>query len=741
MRESVRLTIEELLEFKWLLGGMLCLLSLWSLLSLNDGNGLFVGLGMLGCLLLVLRPSLLHRFAFVSSKWIAPVLFVMIAMDFFLHLPEFLPPLVRMVVLLVFYRMVAPRKKREDLQLVLLCLFCLVIAGVLSVSMLFALQILLFTPVAMAILFIICVLDRGERKGEGQPVWANFNWRRLLGRVYQVLELKVLFLGTVMFFFVVGVSSVLFVLTPRVNLDKAIPFLQISGQARSGFSEDVRLGDVGEIINDDSEALRVDVPSQDSIESMPYWRMIVLDQYNQGFFRMSMDLMTDDFLEPGESREVFGQSPVPFEARNEVWTFYLEGGVSKYLPLPGQYRLLRFPQAQEYARIKELNLIHTTQVKNKVLAYQVQGMAWSRRFPVSDAEARALGEPVEPYEAPFVSYPSSTRVLYLSPEERAILDRINQEALSTEGGDPEGGELDASGYSRLVNEYLWKHYRYALKPEEPRTDGDPIVAWLDQSSRGHCEYFAGSFVLLARAAGYPARMVVGFAGGSWNSVEEYFVVRNRNAHAWAEIYDAGSREWLRVDPTPGNGPSNPDLEMPGSLGYDVGLAAWMDSLRMQWYRRIVNFDQQDQIQIADSVLKVFKLAIANMKEWLRDRWTGLLAWLQSPSWVDGIRLNSVLLLVLVFGYLSWRLRLLAMRGVLRLRRRSDRFDPVRRQAGKYLVRVRRKLDQGARLDVAHGLEQVCHELEGLRFGPPVPVRAAQEIFKRTRQVLRGRHLA
>ena len=69
-------------------------------------------------------------------------------------------------------------------------------------------------------------------------------------------------------------------------------------------------------------------------------------------------------------------------------------------------------------------------------------------------------------------------------------------------------------------------------------------------SSGWCEYYAGAFVLLARDAGYPARMVSGYKGVAFNSIENYYVVRQNMAHAWAEVFDGRDR-WVRYDPTPG----------------------------------------------------------------------------------------------------------------------------------------------------------------------------------------------
>jgi hypothetical protein len=65
---------------------------------------------------------------------------------------------------------------------------------------------------------------------------------------------------------------------------------------------------------------------------------------------------------------------------------------------------------------------------------------------------------------------------------------------------------------------------------------------------GHCEYFAYSYVLLARSAGFPARVVCGFAGGEWDDKTQSWTNLQTDAHAWAEVFN--DKEWVRVDPTP-----------------------------------------------------------------------------------------------------------------------------------------------------------------------------------------------
>jgi len=741
MKEQGRLTVEELLQVKWLMGGLLALLSLWSLFSLSFGSEWMLMAGVLAVGFALLRPQAVTRIPRRLIRWAGPAILLFIALDFVLNiprLPEFMPPLVRMVVLLLLYRIYAPRRKREDLQLILLCLFCLVISGVLTVSLLFAVQILLFAPGAMALLFVVCLLDRGSEQAEGPPQWTNFQWHRLLRRVWSVLDLKVVALGAVMFLFMVLVSSLLFVLTPRFNIDQTLPFLEVSGQARSGFSETVELGEVSEIKEDNRLALQVDLPSLEALGSMPYWRMLVLDHYENGGFRMSPYLQSPRQMRRSmnDTRRLSGWGTSSDEYADRRWVFYLEGGVSKYLPLLGPYQTLRFEEAKEVEEIKELRIVNMTKVLQQPLFYEVQGLEPTNRFPAAPAEWRSFGEPLTVDEdAELFPYPETTRVLNLSPEDRDVLRALNAEIHP--GGEP----LSAARFSELITGYLRKNFFYSLRPDGLKEEDDPIVSWLRHGSRGHCELYAGAFILLARQAGYPARMVVGFAGGTWNPVEEFFAVRNRDAHAWVEIYDAATREWLRVDPTPGNGPSDPDVEVPGTVAFDTGWSAWMESLRIQWYRRIVNFDQQDQMSLADSALAVAKDWFRAGREALREWLAAFRDLLREPFSKDGFGFGLVFVSVAATLWFGWRLRYWFGRAVAHLLRRSRQLDPVRKQAGRYLRKAR---EQQAREDgdrsaaASEPLARVRGELERLRFGPETPVRQARQVFARARQVLRTR---
>ena len=109
-------------------------------------------------------------------------------------------------------------------------------------------------------------------------------------------------------------------------------------------------------------------------------------------------------------------------------------------------------------------------------------------------------------------------------------------------------------------------YRYSLEGEQTRNRQlDPIEDFVRNHRTGHCEYFASALTLMLRSQQIPARMVVGYKGGDFNTVGNYYIVRQLHAHAWVEAYlpaneipsgdldpleDRALGAWLRLDPTP-----------------------------------------------------------------------------------------------------------------------------------------------------------------------------------------------
>jgi transglutaminase-like putative cysteine protease len=109
-----------------------------------------------------------------------------------------------------------------------------------------------------------------------------------------------------------------------------------------------------------------------------------------------------------------------------------------------------------------------------------------------------------------------------------------------------GAASGAAVTEKALSYFREQEFFYTLEP--PLLGVNSVDQFLFDSKRGFCEHYASSFVFLMRAAGVPARVVTGYQGGEINPVDGYMVVRQSDAHAWAEVWLRG-RGWVRVDPT------------------------------------------------------------------------------------------------------------------------------------------------------------------------------------------------
>jgi hypothetical protein len=110
--------------------------------------------------------------------------------------------------------------------------------------------------------------------------------------------------------------------------------------------------------------------------------------------------------------------------------------------------------------------------------------------------------------------------------------------------------------------YREQPFVYTLRPGA--LADNPSDRFLFETRRGFCEHYASSFVLLMRAAGIPSRVVTGYQGGEANPVGDYLIVRQSDAHAWAEVW-LENRGWVRADPTAAVSPARIELGLHAAI--------------------------------------------------------------------------------------------------------------------------------------------------------------------------------
>ena len=203
-------------------------------------------------------------------------------------------------------------------------------------------------------------------------------------------------------------------------------------------------------------------------------------------------------------------------------------------------------------------------------------------------------------------------------------ERLQQALLLPRGFNPRTLKLaqewraqtaSAEAYIQKVLQYYRESFTYTLSPQ--LLGSHTIDEFLFSTQSGFCEHFSSSFVVLMRAAGIPARVVVGYQGGEWNAEDRYLLVRQYDAHAWAEVW-LPKQGWVRIDPTAAVSPNRIDQGLLHSLSEEeqslIGhsllpsfewlnrLGLQWDGLNYRWQRWVLSYDEDVQSQWLQDLL-------------------------------------------------------------------------------------------------------------------------------------------
>jgi protein-glutamine gamma-glutamyltransferase len=210
---------------------------------------------------------------------------------------------------------------------------------------------------------------------------------------------------------------------------------------------------------------------------------------------------------------------------------------------------------------------------------------------------------------PEVRYPGELSIIGRRLDTQSLGDRNPRtQALARQ---LRAASSDDRDYVRRTLRYFAEgKFEYTLTP--PRLERDSIDDLLFNTRLGFCGHFASAYVTLMRAAGIPSRVVTGYLGGAWNPVGGYYVVRQSDAHAWAEVWLEQSG-WTRVDPTAVVSPGRLSQGVNDLLDSGTSLtgrlfvqADWLRGLRDTWdaaanfwQERVVGYNLGVQLALLD----------------------------------------------------------------------------------------------------------------------------------------------
>jgi hypothetical protein len=177
---------------------------------------------------------------------------------------------------------------------------------------------------------------------------------------------------------------------------------------------------------------------------------------------------------------------------------------------------------------------------------------------------------------------------------------------------PEYAQADGRTLAAAVLRHIaTAGYSYTL---DPGTYGSDAVDefWFDRKT-GFCEHFAAAFVVVMRALDVPARIVTGYQGTDPAPQDDFWIVRQSNAHAWAEYWQRGVG-WVRVDPTAAVAPDRVQLAgrnlrpAPGLVAGAMSsinpalaeqLRAQWEALNNRWNQWVLNYSRQQQFSLLE----------------------------------------------------------------------------------------------------------------------------------------------
>ena len=470
-----------------------------------------------------------------------------------------LEPTVALLISCFSFKLLEAATRREALILLFLAYFVALTEFLFEQGLGIVLYMLLPLLLITAALVALHQTHQSYQSNQ-QATPLNFSWRPL--RTATVLCAQAL-----------PLMLLLFLVFPRIAPLWQVPLP--GGGAHSGMSAEMAPGDIAELSLSDALVWRAAFTGAVPPAHDLYWRGLVLDEFDGRRWRANA--LSDTAL--SDSGQLGGpviDYTVYLEPTYQRWLYALQRPVSvdnKAL-VTGDYRLLAndiiyektvyraraYPQAPLDSNLDARSFKHHLLLPT---ASNPRSKAWARQLRAEHADDTAL-------------------------------------------------------IAALLNYFATQNFYYTLKP--PLAGANPVDEFLFDSRRGFCEHYASSFVFILRAAGIPARVVVGYQGGEINPLSGTVLVHQFDAHAWAEVW-LPTRGWVRFDPTAAVAPQRIEggLEQAVSSGEFLAQSplsasryralSWFNALRLRsdainyaWTRWVVNYRDETQTAVLRNLL-------------------------------------------------------------------------------------------------------------------------------------------
>lgn len=646
------------------------------------------------------------------------------------------PPLFALLLAVVHFLIVAMLVRfysastdRDAHFLSMLSFAAILAAAILTVDTLFLSLFFLFLLCGVST-FIGLELRRGAA-GAITPVSGHRETERKLNRSLSLAALAVA-VGTIV------LGGMFFFFFPRFSAGY-LGRVSFSPTLMTGFTDDVELGQIGEIKKSSAVVMRVETEKPIGYDLLR-WRGIALTTFDGK--RWSSNARSQQ-LHPGDDGWI--HPPEAVQRANIFgptirYTVFLEPVATDAVFIAGKALSLQGNfaggTATSFAAMQRnyLNMDATETLRNPFRNFSAIRYTGTSRLPPRDA--RRLRAAATDYSIDITS-------TYLQLP--VGLDRRIPE-LAREITKNVQTPFDKA---LRIETYLRTRFAYTLnltgKPGQ-----DPLAHFLFETRAGHCEYFASAMAIMLRTLGIPSREVNGFLPGEYNDLGGDYIVRASDAHSWVEVYFPGNG-WQVFDPTPSS------IEGGNSLWARLGL--YVDWMQITWNEWVIGYDFAHQVTLAQNLQRGSKNWGESARAWFDRKQQEGKRWLKSWQLEHG-SLGYLLPVMLVLLLLALRFNVPAevirrVRLFLRIRAaKSGRSDPqlasrlyaelMRVLARRGLLRAETQtpLEFAAAVNspqLAPAVQEFTQLYAHSRFGgAPCDTTRLGQLLEQVRAVLRGR---
>jgi hypothetical protein len=471
--------------------------------------------------------------------------------------------LAKAILILAAIKLLQKKANRDWVFIYLISFFEILLSAGMSISPLFVISLLLY------LFFMICSIVAFEIKRAREKIAKE----KELKETEKPIQWKLSVVAATLLVLILSFAVPLFFLFPRVG-GAGIGKGFASGMT-TGFSDSIKLGEIARIQQSDEIVMRARLEEGKETVKEIKWRGMALDYFTNLGWQKSRKEYTEPFVKT--EKDFFIVNGFNKNPNLVTQTIYLEPldtpilfALSRPVAFQGGFKLIN----------KDLEgAIIVVRAGTERFSYKVFS-------DVSLPSIEALKKDDSPYPL------GAARYLQLPTNLDPRIARLAAEIIN------KSGASNRYDKAKAIEQYLQNNFGYTL---DLRAGGEqPLADFLFNVREGHCEYFATAMAVMLRTQGIATRVVTGFQSGDYNSTADVYIVRQRNAHAWVEVYFPKENSWIAFDPTPAAGRSSAVAGESSILGR---FRSYFDALETFWVQYVIAYDNQEQKSLIGRIAK------------------------------------------------------------------------------------------------------------------------------------------